>query len=243
MSSDQPARFPTTAWSVVEDAKDWNDPAHMEAMNRLISVYRKPVFCFVRARGYQVHRAEDLTQEFFCSLLEGHWVSPADPKRGRFRNFLLIMLVRLLADQSPKRVTRQSDFERRQVNISALMRDEDRAFEPPDNLTPEKIFMKQWAQAVIGNARRALEAWCRQRGRPNWYAIYSTTRFPTAGQGRLTQEALANQLRLSRDQVRYGLEEADRQFRCLVHAEVASQVENQADTDQEIKDLYRLLGE
>jgi len=227
----------------VQDAKDWNDSGHIEAMNRLISGYWKPVFCFVRARGYPVHRAEDLTQEFFYNFLRRNWVRPADPERGRFRNFLLKILVRFLSDQSPKRATRQSEFEGKVVSIAALIRNHDRSFEPPDNLTPENIFMKQWARAVIRNARRGLETWCHERGRPDWYEIFSAVHFPTAGQVRLSQQALADRLRLSRDQVRYGLEEADRQFRCLLCAEVTDQVENEAYTDQEIQDLYRLVGE
>ncbi len=243
MSSDQPARFPTTAWSVVQDAKNLNDSGRLEAVNRLVSAYWKPVFCFVRARGYPVHRAEDLTQEFFYNFLRRDWIRPADPERGRFRNFLLSILVRFLSDQSPKRVTRQSAFEHKLVSITVLIREQDRTFEPPDNLTPEKIFMKQWARSVIRNTRRRLETWCHERGRPDWYAIFSMVHFPTAGQTQLSQQALADRLRLSRDQVRYGLEEADRQFRCLLRAEVSGQVKSEADTDKEIEDLYRLVGE
>ena len=226
----------------MRDAKDWNDSDHLEAMNCLIDGYWKPVFYFIRARGYPVHQAEDLTQEFFHNVLHRNWIRPADPQRGRFRNFLLAILVRFLSDQSLERINKQTGFERELVSITTLIHDHDRTFEPPDNSTPEKIFMKQWAEAVIRNVRRGLKTWCDKQGRPNWYEIFQAVHFPTDGQDKMSQQALADQLGISRDQVRYGLKEAESQFSRLLRAEVADQVDNQTDTDDEIDDLYGFLG-
>ncbi len=65
---------------------------------------------------------------------------------------------------------------------------------------------------------------------------------PAAGSPRITQQALAERLRLSRDQVRYGLEEVNRQFVELLRAEVAEQVTDAVDVDTEIQELEALLG-
>src|SRR5262250_2168842 len=42
-----------------------------------------------RRRGYSTEDAEDLTQDFFTSLLQGPLLQRADPERGRFRSLLL----------------------------------------------------------------------------------------------------------------------------------------------------------
>jgi RNA polymerase sigma-70 factor (ECF subfamily) len=201
------------------------------------------VFYFLRARGYPLHRAEDLTQEFFLRFFEHDWIRRADPQRGRFRTFLLTILTRFLADQSTARRPRQQTFDSNLVTISALVGDSERTFEPPDNRTPEEVFMQQWAVAVIANVRRNLEGWCSLRGRPDWYRMFCEMYFPAPGGPRITQHALAERLHVSRDQVRYGLEEVHRQFSEFLRAEVADQVGPDGDLDTEIRELEALLGD
>ncbi len=60
----QSNQFPQTSWTVVRAAQDEGESKRLEALNRRIAAYWKPVFYFIRARGYPLHKAEDLTQEF-----------------------------------------------------------------------------------------------------------------------------------------------------------------------------------
>jgi DNA-directed RNA polymerase specialized sigma24 family protein len=242
MSHDGPAHFPTTAWSMLRVAQDRRNPEYVTAMNRLIAGYWRPVFYFLRARGYPSQQAEDNTQEFFLRFLERDWLAPADPARGKFRTFLLTILVRFLYDQRPDRAPRQASFERQLVAVSALVGDSDRCFEPAAGETPETIFMRQWARSVIDNVRRRLEAWCQERGRPDWFQVFSAVHFPASGQTKISQQSLAEQLHLSRDQIRYGLDEANARFIQLLRAEVGEQVDSDADIDAEIRELEALLG-
>jgi RNA polymerase sigma-70 factor (ECF subfamily) len=236
------APFPSTAWSMVREAQNREGPAYLTAMNRCIAAYWRPVFYFLRAKGHPFHQSEDLTQEFFLRFYERGWIDRADPQRGRFRTFLLTILTRFLADKGDRRAPRQDVFDNRLVTVSALMSDPERSFEPPDNRTPEEIFMQQWAHAVIAHVRRSLDAWCAQQGRPDWYQMFCQVYFPSPGGPRITQQALADQLHLTRDQVRYGLEEVNRQFVALLRAEVADQVGEGVDLDTEIRELQSLLA-
>ncbi len=228
---------------MIRAAQDRGDPANVQAMNRCMAAYWRPVFYFLRARGYSLHSAEDLTQEFFLRFYQRNWIEPADPQRGRFRTFLLTILTRFLADQGAKRAPRQRTFDERLVTVSVLLGESDRSFEPPDNRTPEQIFMQQWARSVIAHVQQGLEAWCANRGRPDWYRIFCQVYLPAPGSPRATQQELAEQLRVSRDQVRYGLEEANRQFVELLRAEVAEQIGSEEDLDTEIRELESLLGD
>lgn len=67
-------QFPTTAWSFIHTVQDRGRSDFVPAMNRFITAYWKPVFYFVRAKGYPLHVAEDLTQEFFLRFLERDWL-------------------------------------------------------------------------------------------------------------------------------------------------------------------------
>jgi DNA-directed RNA polymerase specialized sigma24 family protein len=241
MTPHSAAPFPTTRWSVVRAAQDPDNPECVAAMNRCIAAYWKPIFCFLRAKGYTLHRAEDLTQEFFLQFYRRGWLDRADQQRGRFRTFLLTILVRFLSDQGAERAPQQKVFDERLVTISALLGDSERTYEPPDNRTPEEIFMQQWAQAVIANVQKSLEAWCNGRGRPDWHRMFSETYFPEPGKSRITQQNLADRLHLTRDQIRYGLEEVNHQFIELLRAEVADQIGPDGDLDAEIRELESLL--
>lgn len=235
-------RFPTTVWSMVQAARRSDQPDYVEAMNRFISGYWRPVFYFLRAKGYPQHRAEDLTQEFFLRMFERDWIRTADAQRGRFRTFLLTILNRFLSDQGPARAPKQAVFDQGLIAVSALVGERERTFEPSDSQTPEQIFMKQWAKAVVANSRNQLEAWCRAQGRSDWFEVFTAMHFFDADERRPTQQALADRLQISRDQVRYGIEETNRQFAEFLRAEVADQVESPGDVDTELRELEELIG-
>jgi RNA polymerase sigma-70 factor (ECF subfamily) len=92
--------FSATHWTVVFlSAK--TGPAHEaeteDALASLCRVYWPPLYTFVRRRGYARADAQDLTQDFFIHLLETDALAKVDPKRGRFRTFLLAALKNFLA--------------------------------------------------------------------------------------------------------------------------------------------------
>src|SRR5262245_29068405 len=79
-----PSQFPTTRWTLVIAA---GDPQHKEARSALVSLcdnYWYPLYAYLRRCGYPADQAQDLTQEFFIRVLEGRYLSRADPERGRF---------------------------------------------------------------------------------------------------------------------------------------------------------------
>jgi RNA polymerase sigma factor (sigma-70 family) len=235
--------FPTTAWSMLEEAKNRDPEEQTAAMNRFVVSYWRPIYCFLRARGRHHEAAEDLTQEFLLKFLGRDWLAKADASRGRFRSYLLTILKRFLSDQGPARSPRQQHFDRSLVPISILVRSEERTFEPPDNTSPDEKFMKQWARALIEDVRRELEMWCLQRGRPDWYAIFTAHHFPPPGSKGDSQHELAERFRCSRDQIRYAVEQTNEQFAQLLRETVADQVGSEAEIEGEIREIEQLVAD
>jgi hypothetical protein len=122
------------------------------------------------------------------------------------------------------------------------MGEKDRIFEPSDTETPEEVFMRQWARAVIGNVRRRLRIWCEDSGRPDWYRVFAAFNLHGDLGQRVTQEEVAKKLGLTRDQVRYALDRTEEQFVGLLRAEIADQVGSSAEIGEEIQELERLLA-
>ncbi|HEY7423704.1 MAG TPA: hypothetical protein VH682_05610 [Gemmataceae bacterium] len=241
MSSDSASNsggFPITVWTFIHQAGDRKRPAYAEAVNRFVARYWKPVFCFLRAKGYPLPQAEDLTQEFFTRLLERDWLERADPKRGRLRTFLLTLLIRFLSDEGPERAPRQKTFEQQFVSITSLVGDEERSFEPPCGETPESIFLQRWAAEVLSNARRRLQRFCAERGHAEWYALFEAAH---GGDEETNREALAERFKMTCNQVRHALAQVRQWFKVLLHTEVRNEVGPDADMVEEVRELLALL--
>ena len=70
----------------------------------LLKLYWKPVYCFLRRKGYDNESAKDLTQDFFHEVVLGRdLIQRADPSKGRFRSFLLTALKRYLINAAEAR--------------------------------------------------------------------------------------------------------------------------------------------
>ena len=235
-------KFPTTAWSFIQMVQDRRHDEYLPHLNRFASAYWKPVFFFVRAKGYALHRAEDLTQEFFLRLMQREWLEKADPNRGRFRTFLLTVLTRFLSDQGPGRAAKQVVFDNRLVSIQSLLGDADKSYEPPVDETPENIFMRQWAAALVAQVLERLRLYYEENGQPQWYEVFAATHGMTEGSGRVSQEELGQRFGMTRDRVRYAMEMTQKRFVHLIHEEVRDQVGSETEIDNEVRELLALLG-
>ncbi|HJT76183.1 MAG TPA: hypothetical protein VJ739_03190 [Gemmataceae bacterium] len=232
------ARFPSTPWSCIRAAQDPHHPQFVACMNRLMSSYWRPVYHYLRAQGHR-ETAEDLTQAFFLRFLARGWLQRADPHRGRFRDFLRIMLRRFASDQTA-RAPRQAQFERQFVSIASLVRDSDRAYEPPAHETPEEAFDRQWKAETLAAVRRNLRAYYEGKERPEdrrRFAIFAAYHFVDRAEDQPTQDALAERFGVSREQVRYALEEVGKRYARFLRQEVRDQVGSEAEVDEELRGL------
>ena len=85
------------------------------ALATLCQTYWYPVYAFIRRRGYSVIDAQDVTQDFFATLLEKDYVQAADREKGRFRTFLLTAVTRFLSKQRDRQRTAKRGGDRRRT--------------------------------------------------------------------------------------------------------------------------------
>ena len=233
------ARFPATAWSCIEAARDPQHPKYVIAVNRLITTYWRPVFRFLQKKYPAVTDTEDLTQQFFLRLVTGGWLARADQARGHFRDFLRKILQRFAFDQIV-RAPKQGQFEGRFVSIHGLMEDSDRAYEPPDRETPEEAFDRDWKAALLQTVRRNLEAHYEAATDPEEHLrfnIFSALHLAERDEDRPTQEALAARFCNTRDQVRYAVEQVRKRSERLLRQEIRDQVGADVDVEEEVRKL------
>ena len=78
--------FLTTHWSIIENVGSSDEDRNQALIGLLLSKYWKPVYCYLRRKGYDNEQAKDLTQGFFHEVVLGrNLIQKADQSRGRFR--------------------------------------------------------------------------------------------------------------------------------------------------------------
>jgi DNA-directed RNA polymerase specialized sigma24 family protein len=99
--------FLTTQWSLIEDVKKHEDKDRA-LIGLLLKRYWKPVYCYLRRKGYDNEQAKDLTQGFFHEVvINRHLIERAESSKGRFRTLLLHALNQYLIDEQRKQMSRK----------------------------------------------------------------------------------------------------------------------------------------
>ena len=94
--------------------------------------------------------AEDLTQAFFAHLLEKKVLRHADPSRGRFRSFLLTSLKNSAANARDRQLAKKRAPGRcRSCPLDVVIAEERYLLEPATGETPERVFDRRWALALL----------------------------------------------------------------------------------------------
>ena len=143
------ARFPTTCWSRVARAADPVNPEARAALAELCASYWYPIYALVRRKGHGPDDALDLTQEYFARLLEKGVLAAADPGKGRFRAFLRTDCGFFLADARDRRGRLKRGGGAVVLSIDAAGAEGRYHVEPAGGLTPEQLFDRAWAMAML----------------------------------------------------------------------------------------------
>lgn len=227
--------FDTTRWSIVLRAR--GEPATARAaLETLCCTYRPPVFAFVRRQGYRADVAEDLTQAFFTRFLEGEWYSCADPARGRFRSFLLTALKRFLlkADVQAASLKRGGAYRFESLDAAG-------SIEPASEETPDLVFERAWADAVLDAALARLHHEAERAGKG---ALFERLReFLVEPPDETDYARVAADLNLRRNTLAVAVHRLRQRLRELVREELAETVSDGELLDDELHFLRRALGD
>jgi len=160
--------FLTTHWSLVEGIKEHIDKDRA-LIGLLLERYWKPVYCYLRRRGYDNEQAKDLTQDFFHEVvLNRSLIERADQSKGLFRSFLLHALNQYLVDE------RRREKAKKRIPPSKLV-PLDMTYPPvlPQkvrHLEPEQCFDYAWKTDLLERALADLKKWYFGRGMDtHWY--------------------------------------------------------------------------
>ena len=142
--------FLTTHWSLLEGIQEHGDKERA-LIGLLLERYWKPVYCYLRRKGYDNEQAKDFTQGFFHEVvLDRDLIDRADPSKGSFRSLLLHALNHYVVDEQRK------DSARKRIPKDKLVRLD--MADPPmltaivDELNPEETFNYAWKADLLERA-------------------------------------------------------------------------------------------
>jgi RNA polymerase sigma factor (sigma-70 family) len=152
------ARFDTTRWSLVLAVRGTGTAESRAALETLCEQYWYPLYAYLRRAGQSAADAEDLTQGFFLRLLEKDALQAADPRRGRFRSFLLTAIKHFALNEWDRRRAMKRGGAQSVLSLAFSAGEEKYQLEPRDHSTPETVYERQWALTVMARATDRLRA-------------------------------------------------------------------------------------
>jgi RNA polymerase sigma-70 factor (ECF subfamily) len=231
--------FATTHWSVVQAAGEGQSPQADAALEKLCRMYWYPLYAYVRRRGYGPADAEDLTQDFFAHLLRKNYPARADRAKGRFRTFLLHALAQFLVDQRERVNALKRGGGQVFISLDEEAPEDRYRLEVPDELTPEKLFERRWAQAVLDRALDRLRGKFIASGKEREYEVLKS--FEPGEQSALSYAQAAARLGVSESAVKSMIHRLRQRHRELVREEIAHTVPTVAEIDDELRYLVAIL--
>jgi RNA polymerase sigma-70 factor (ECF subfamily) len=241
--------FSATHWTVVFlSAK--TGPAHEaeteDALASLCRVYWPPLYTFVRRRGYARADAQDLTQDFFIHLLETDALAKVDPKRGRFRTFLLAALKNFLASAHERSRALKRGGGHEFLPLDDVIAEAEAAVQldggEKRNTSGEEdvLFEQRWAAALVTRALEQLRMQLVAEGKER---LYDELQLFVTGAGPLPdQAATAARLGVPFATLRTHIRRLRERYRDVLRAEVARTVATPAEVDDELRHLCEVLA-
>jgi len=234
------ARFAATRWSIVLAAGgDCAATDTRRALEELIQAYWFPLYAFVRRQGESPVAAEDLVQEFFARLLEKKSLSQVDPSKGKFRSFLLASVKHFLSKERAKSRAKKRGGGRPMLVIDASGAEARYAVEPADEMTPERLFDRRWALAVLDQVLDRLSREYAEGGKSELYAALEPCL--TCGSGAVNYAQVARELKMAEGTVRVAVHRLRRRYRDLLKEEIAQTVDSPGEVEEEIAYLLKCL--
>ena len=234
--------FQTTHWSEIRNARTYDESRQRAIVDNLIRRYWKPIYCYLRRKGYDNDPAKDLTQGFFHEIVLGrHLIQQADEAKGRFRTFLLRTLDHYLISVHRAEVTAKRKPRERIVSLE----DFDEDYLPSEDMKPDEAFTYAWASVLLDDVLAEVEKGCSRDNQESHWKVFRARVLDPLLKG--TEPVPLGDLCK-----RFGIEgeqkasnmivTVKRRFQAAMSSRVLQHVESDNEVEQEICDLIEILS-
>jgi RNA polymerase sigma-70 factor (ECF subfamily) len=232
--------FATTHWSVVLTAKQGDSSEAAVALEKLCRAYWRPLYAYIRRDGHNTTEAQDLTQDFFARLLARDYLQHLHHQQGKFRSFLLSYLKNFLSEQRRKAGAQKRGGGCVFISLNEPAGEDGYLLEPVDELTPDQVFERRWAQTVLQTALDRLGEEYVARGQAALFELLQDYQ-PREPGGR-SYAQLGDELAMTEAAVKSAVQRMRQRHRELLREEIAHTVTRPEEIEEELRHFRALLG-
>lgn len=234
------AAFPTTRITLIRAIQGGHDADAYQALSTLCSAYWYPVYAYVRRLGHSHEEAEDLTQGFFTRVLDKRSLRGFDRERGRFRSFLLGALKHFIANERDAARAQKRGGGRAHIPLDEVLHAGDRySLEPHSDLSPDRIFERQWALTVLSRVQSAMREEAIRQAKD---AQFERLKGLLVGEGSdAGYRALAAELNTTEGALKTAVHRLRQRFREMLREEIAHTVADPAQVGGELRELMAAI--
>jgi RNA polymerase sigma factor (sigma-70 family) len=232
--------FTTTHWSVVLTAREGDAADAAVALEKLCRTYWPPLYAYIRREGYNATDAEDLTQQFFVRLIERDFLQHLRHQRGKFRSFLLTFLKHFLLDERARAAAQKRGGGRALLSFDETDEHGRYLREPVDNLSPDQVFERRWAQRVFQVALNRLRDEYHQSGRGVFFDLMKD--FQPREPGAPSYVEIGERFGMTEAAVKSAVQRLRQRQRDILREEIAHTVTKPEELEEEIQYLSEVLA-
>jgi RNA polymerase sigma-70 factor (ECF subfamily) len=219
-------RFPPTEWTRILDPKRWK-----AILAELYTRYWKPLYHYLRCKGFGNEEAKDLVQGFFTEQVLGReFLQRVDKTRGKFRNFLLVA-IRNYAINIQKKEKTTTELDEITNELEGIN-------------DPETEFNRAWADEILQQILKELENECYERGKiAHWQIFREWLLEPVLDDDRTQMSSICAKYGVSSASQAYNMiSNTKMRFRAILRSHLRSFVDSDAEVDAEIDNFINIFS-
>lgn len=218
-------QFPRTEWTRL------HNPMLQEAlMAELYDKYWKPLYTYLRCKGFPNERAKDLVQGFFTDKILGQdFLARADRAKGRFRNFLMVAIRNYAIN-----------VQKKEKSISEL----NEHVQKSSHQDPDIEFNRLWAEQVLQEVLKELELECKRKDKfIHWEVFREWLLEPSTESNHGQMGDICKKYNIEDTSKAYNMiSNVKKRFRAILRRCLRSQVQSKDDVDAEITDFLNIFS-
>jgi RNA polymerase sigma-70 factor (ECF subfamily) len=173
-------------------------------------------------------------------LLARDYLQQLRHQEGKFRSFLLAYLKNFLSEQRRKAGAQKRGGGCELISLDGPAGEEGYLREPVDELTPDQVFERRWAQAILQTALDRLRQEYTARGQA---ALFERLQdYQPREPGGRTYAQLGDELALTEAAAKSAVQRMRQRHRELLREEIAQTVSRPEEIEDELRHFRALLG-
>jgi RNA polymerase sigma factor (sigma-70 family) len=233
--------FATTRWTVVLAAGQRRTPQADQALEELCRTYWYPLYAYTRRRGLSHEDAEDIAQAFFARLLEKNYLEGISAAKGKFRAFLLAALKNFIINEWKHAHRQKRGGDAVILPLDWQSGDTRYQIDPPDHLSPDKLYDRAWAVTLLEQVIARLRDECVADDKVRLFTQLKP--FLMVGKSAIPYDQAAAALDLTEAAVRVAVHRLRRRYRELLREEIGQTLSDPSQADEELRSLFTAFSD